>query len=81
MSEKPTTQYDDARLTGLTLAGSMAEQWASGRYASIAEVTSSVHARHPELPRSVVFWLAYHTLAGLPRVAPSQVSGSCAGDR
>lgn len=58
--------YDDEKLNGLAIADLIASEWGSGRYATIAEVTSAVHGVNAELPRSVVFWLAYHTLQHSP---------------
>lgn len=62
MNRQNDYPYDDDRLTGLDIAELIVTEWQTGAYCSIAEVTSAVHALKSELPRSVVFWLAYHTL-------------------
>ena len=62
MNKLSPHHYDDSKLTGLNIAELIAREWAGGNYASIAAVTSAVHAQRPNLPRSAVFWLAYHTL-------------------
>jgi len=62
MNRQNAYPYDDDRLTGLDIAELIVAEWQNGTYSSIAEVTSAVHALKSELPRSVVFWLAYHTL-------------------
>lgn len=62
MNRQNDYPYDDDKLTGLDIAGLILTEWRTGRYQSIADVTSAVHLLRTELPRSVVFWLAYHTL-------------------
>ncbi len=54
--------YDDGQLTGLGTAALIIQEWQTGRYSSLAEVTTAVHNLHQDIPRSAVFWLAYHTL-------------------
>lgn len=63
MNRRPPHEYDDNKLTGLNIAETIAREWDSGKYASIAEVTTAVHNLQPGLPRSAVFWLAYHTIS------------------
>lgn len=62
MARHPEHRYNDDELTGLEIANSISREWRSGRHDTVAEVTSSVHEQRPELPRSAVFWLAYHTI-------------------
>ncbi len=62
MTPTPAHRYEDSLLTGLAIAEHIASEWASGRYRSVAEVTSIVHSRCSDMPRSAIFWLAYHTI-------------------
>ena len=62
MNRQNDYPYDDDKLTGLDIAGLILAEWRTGRHQTIAEVTSAVHLLRSEIPRSVVFWLAYHTL-------------------
>jgi hypothetical protein len=62
MNRKNDYPYDDDKLTGLDIADLIVTKWQTGAYHSIADVTTAVHSLKTELPRSVVFWLAYHTL-------------------
>jgi hypothetical protein len=71
MNRQNNYSYDDDKLTGLDIADLIVSEWQTGRYQSIAQVTTAVHALKGELPRSVVFWLAYHTLGEHP-VPPAQ---------
>ncbi len=73
MNRQNDYPYDDDRLTGLDIADLIVTEWQTGAYSSIAEVTSAVHALKSELPRSVVFWLAYHTLREHSHESASQV--------
>lgn len=54
--------YEDDKLTGLEIAVQIIACWETGQYRNIAEVTTAVHRIRQELPRSVIFWLAFHTL-------------------
>jgi hypothetical protein len=62
MNRKNEYPYDDDKLSGLDIAGLILAEWRTGRHQTIVEVTSAVHLLRTEMPRSVVFWLAYHTL-------------------
>lgn len=62
MARHPEHRYNDDELTGLEIANTIAREWRSGIHQTVAQVTSSVHTQRPELPRSAVFWLAYHTI-------------------
>lgn len=74
MNRQNDYPYDDDRLTGLDIAELIVSEWHTGVYTSIAEVTTAVHALKSELPRSVVFWLAYHTLREHSHDVAGQVS-------
>ena len=54
--------YEDDKLSSMEIAALIDTQWQTGRYRTIAEVTTAVHHIRQELPRSVIFWLAFHTL-------------------
>ena len=69
MNDRGENHYDDEKLNGLDIAEFIVEEWHSGRHQTIAQVTSAVHGQRSELPRSVVFWLAYHTLQSAPEPA------------
>lgn len=62
MNDSTDCRYDDEKLNSMDIAGLIFREWQSGQHESIAAVTSAVHSQQPELPRSVVFWLAYHAL-------------------
>ena len=62
ITPRPIQHYDDGELTGLAVVEQISEEWASGRYSNIAAVTSVIHKKNSHLPRSAIFWLAYHTI-------------------
>jgi hypothetical protein len=59
-------RYDDAELKGLEITKQIQQVWSSGRFTTVAEVTAEVHNMRPEVPRSAIFWLAYHQIHGAP---------------
>lgn len=67
MNRRPPHEYDDSKLTGLEIAETIAREWESGKYPSVAAVTTAVHDQQAGLPRSAIFWLAYHTIS---QIAP-----------
>lgn len=71
MNDRGEIHYDDDKLNGLDIAELIVDEWQSGRHQTIAQVTSAVHHQRSELPRSVVFWLAYHTLLSTADTAES----------
>lgn len=62
MKPNNDVHYDDDKLNGLAIAELILDEWNSGKHESIAAVTTAVHGQALQLPRSVIFWLAYHTL-------------------
>lgn len=62
MAKKNHTAYQDGNLTGQEIADLIVAEWQSGHYSTIAEITSAVHEIRRDLPRSVIFWLAFHTI-------------------
>jgi hypothetical protein len=54
--------YEDDKLSSMEIAALIDAQWQTGKYSTIAEVTTAVHHIRHDLPRSVIFWLAFHTL-------------------
>jgi hypothetical protein len=62
MTPTPAHKYEDSLLTGLAIAERISSEWNSGHYQSVAQVTSVIHRQCPSMPRSTVFWLAYHTI-------------------
>ena len=65
MNQQPGHRYNEDELCGLSLGRIIISEWESGRYADIAELTTAIQTKKPELPRSVIFWLAYHTITEL----------------
>jgi hypothetical protein len=59
-------RYDDAELKGLAISKQIQRVWATGRYTTVAEVTGEVHSMRGNVPRSAIFWLAYHQIHGTP---------------
>jgi|TARA_R110002072_G_scaffold25698_4_gene86120 hypothetical protein len=59
-------RYDDAELKGLEISKKIQQVWASDRFTTVAEVTAEVHSIRAEVPRSAIFWLAYHQIHGAP---------------
>ncbi|MFQ3323165.1 MAG: hypothetical protein ACJAQS_000219 [Porticoccus sp.] len=59
-------RYDDAELKGLEISKQIQQVWGSGRFTTVAEVTTEVHNMRHEVPRSAIFWLAYHQIYGAP---------------
>lgn len=55
--------YEDSELSGLGVGRLISQEWRTGRHASVADVTTAVHGQRPDIPRSVIFWLAYHAVA------------------
>ncbi len=74
MTKKKYTTYKDEKLAGQEIADLIVAEWHVGHYSTIAEVTTAVHRIRQDIPRSVIFWLAYHTIestevCGLPEPA------------
>ena len=57
-------RYDDAELKGLEISKQVQQMWATGRFTTVAEVTAEVYSMRGNVPRSAIFWLAYHQIHG-----------------
>ncbi len=68
--------YEDDKLSDMEIAALIDTQWQTGRYSTIAEVTTAVHQIRQELPRSVIFWLAFHTLESASTAPENVASGA-----
>ncbi len=62
MNKNHPIDYQDDKLSGQEIADLIAGEWQTGNYSSIAEITTAVHKVRRDLPRSVIFWLAFHTI-------------------
>jgi len=67
--------YDDQQLVGLELSRDIRSLWDAGRYRNLAALTAELARRHPEIPRSALFWLAYHVVFGEPEAVPGNQAG------
>ncbi len=55
-------EYDDTELKGLDISQQIQQVWSSGKYDTVAQVTTAVHKLRVDVPRSAVFWLAFHQI-------------------
>ncbi len=62
MTKQNHATYEDDKLSGQEIADLIVAQWQSEQYPTIAAVTTAVHKIRQDLPRSVIFWLAFHTI-------------------
>lgn len=56
--------YDDQELVGLELSQAVHQAWTSGGHDSLAGLTGELCERYPGIPRSAIYWLAYHVVFG-----------------
>ena len=78
MYPAPLRQYDESKLSGLGVGALIAAEWRTGAYSSVAAVTTAVHSKRADIPRSVIFWLAYHMVMadGAPAPDSSENQGA-----